>query len=188
MKTSNVPTSLFWAGEEVECIRYLGQPGKDAWRFRVTLKSGEVREENVTSRELLDMDINAVPRCPATSAPRNHLPEDDAKRAQYPMADGLIDYFPNALAEVSRVSFIGSQKHNKGEPMHWARHKSTDHRNKIARHLVDAGGVDVVMVDGKEERVRHSAYLAWRALANLQDELEREEGYPPSRASRFPKE
>lgn len=115
----------------------------------------------------------------------NSLPEDDAKRAQYPMADGLIDYFPNALAEVSRVSHIGSLKHNKGEPMHWARDKSTDHRNKIARHLVDAGGIDVVVVDGKEERVRHSAYLAWRALANLQDELEREEGYPPSRASRF---
>lgn len=113
----------------------------------------------------------------------NQLPEDSAIRNSYPMADGLIDYFPNALAEVSRVSHIGNLKHNPGEPMHWARDKSTDHRNKIARHLVDVGGFEEVEVDGKLVKVRHSAYLAWRALANLQEELEREEGYPMSRGS-----
>jgi hypothetical protein len=52
----------------------------------------------------------------------------------YPMADGCLDYFPNALAEVSRISYAGNQKHNPGEPMHWSRGKSTDHRNKIIRH------------------------------------------------------
>lgn len=106
----------------------------------------------------------------------NSLPEDADARNSYPMADGLLDYFPNALAEVSKVSFIGNQQHNPGEPMHWARGKSTDHRNKIARHLIDAGGKD-------SKGVRHSAYLAWRALANLQEELERDEGYPVSRGS-----
>jgi hypothetical protein len=108
----------------------------------------------------------------------NSLPEDAELRNSYPMADGLLDYFPNALAEVSRVSFIGNQQHNPGEPMHWARGKSTDHRNKILRHLADAGGKD-------SKGVRHSAYLAWRALANLQEELERDEGYPMSRGSRL---
>ena len=107
----------------------------------------------------------------------NSLPEDAEARNQYPMADGLLDYFPNALAEVSRVSFIGNQQHNPGQPMHWARGKSTDHRNKIIRHLIDAGGKD-------EKGVRHSAYVAWRALANLQEELERDEGLPMSRASK----
>lgn len=106
----------------------------------------------------------------------NSLPEDADIRNSYPMADGLLDYFPNALAEVSKVSFIGNQQHNPGEPMHWARGKSTDHRNKILRHLVDAGGKD-------SKGVRHSAYLAWRALANLQQELEDQEGYPVSRGS-----
>lgn len=112
-----------------------------------------------------------------TSAEEVSLPEDDELRGQYPMADGLLDYFPNALAEVSRISKRGSDKHNIGQPMHWARNKSTDHRNKIMRHLVDAGRLD-------SEGVRHSANLAWRALALLQEELEREEGYPMSRASR----
>lgn len=112
-----------------------------------------------------------------TPAPANSLPEDSDLREQFPMADGLLDYFPNALAEVSKVSKIGNEKHNPGQAMHWSRGKSTDHRNKIMRHLIDAGGKD-------SYGVRHSAYLAWRALANLQEELERDEGYPMSRASK----
>jgi hypothetical protein len=80
------------------------------------------------------------------------------------MADGLLFYFPNALAAVARVSKIGNDQHNPGEPMHWARDKSTDHANKILKHLVDAGGFDI---DG----TRHSEKVAWRALALLEDEL-----------------
>jgi hypothetical protein len=108
---------------------------------------------------------------------RSSLPEDDSTRNEYPMFDGLVAYFPNALAEVSRVSKIGNDQHNPGEPMHWARGKSTDHENKIMRHLVDVGKKDA-------RGVRHSARLAWRALALLQEELEREEGYPISRGSK----
>ena len=111
----------------------------------------------------------------------NSLPEDATQRNSYPMADGLLDYFPNALAEVSRVSYVGNQQHNPGEPMHWARGKSTDHGNKIMRHLIDAGRKD-------DKGIRHSARLAWRALAMLQEELEREEGVPMSRGSTPPSE
>lgn len=181
-----------------ETVSYMGHPLKHIcfvkrteqgeYRYTLHYTSGKIEDVDVGETQMLVFSRAqlAAPCLGKRKAPANSLPEDDAKRAQYPMADGLIDYFPNALAEVSRVSFIGSQKHNKGEPMHWARGKSTDHRNKIARHLVDAGGVDeVVMEDGTVERVRHSAYLAWRALANLQEELEREEGYRPSRASKF---
>ncbi len=107
----------------------------------------------------------------------NSLPDDAEKRNEYPMADGLLDYFPNALAEVSRLSFLATQQHHPGSPMHWDRSKSTDHRNKILRHLIDAGGVD-------DKGLRHSTMIAWRALALLQEELEREEGAPLSRASK----
>lgn len=92
------------------------------------------------------------------------LPSDAAERAKYPMADGLLDYFPNALAEVSAVSRVGNEQHNPGEPMHWAREKSTDHANKILRHLVDRGKFD-------KDGTRHTAKVAWRALAMLEDEL-----------------
>lgn len=107
---------------------------------------------------------------------RPSLPEDDTTRLSYPMFDGLLAYFPNALAEVSRVSKVGNDQHNPGETMHWNRSKSKDHANKITRHLIDVGKKD-------SRGVRHSARLAWRALALLQEELEREEGVPMSRAS-----
>lgn len=102
------------------------------------------------------------------------LPEEDSERGQFPMADGLLDYFPNALAEVSRVSKQAGDKHHPGERPHWERSKSTDHRNKIMRHLVDSGKKD-------KFGNRHSAGLAWRALALLQEELEAEMGYPTPR-------
>jgi hypothetical protein len=93
------------------------------------------------------------------------LPEDSKERKDIPLARGLLDYFPAALAEVAMVSRIGNEKHNPGEPLHHARGKSTDHADCIVRHLVDRGTLD-------ENGVRHSAYVAWRALALLQEELE----------------
>jgi hypothetical protein len=99
------------------------------------------------------------------------LPEEAEVRNSYPMADGLLYYFPNALAEVSKISKFGNDQHNPGEPLHWARGKSTDHENKILRHLIDAGKTD-------QHGNRHSAFVAWRALAMLQEELERDLGLP----------
>jgi hypothetical protein len=93
------------------------------------------------------------------------------------MAEGLLWYFPNALAEVARVSKAGNDQHNAGQPLHHARHKSTDHADCIIRHLVDAGTID-------SDGMRHTAKVAWRALAMLQEELEREEGAPLPRNAR----
>lgn len=88
------------------------------------------------------------------------------ERKTYPMARGLLDYFPDALAEVSKVSYLGNEKHNPGQPMHHARGKSADHADCIIRHLVGRGGFD--------GDIRESAAMAWRALALLQEELEAE--------------
>ena len=107
----------------------------------------------------------------------NSLPDDAAERNAIPLADGLIDYFPNALCEVAKVSAAGNRQHNGDSPMHWARGKSTDHRNKIMRHLIDSGKRD-------SKGIRHSAYLAWRALALLQEEIEQDEGAPMPRNAR----
>jgi hypothetical protein len=97
------------------------------------------------------------------------LPTDSLARKETPMATGLLDYFPLALAYVAQVSKVGNDKHNPGEPLHWSREKSNDHADCIARHLVDRGKI---APDG----VRHSGNLAWRALALLQLELEDDKG------------
>jgi Domain of unknown function (DUF5664) len=95
------------------------------------------------------------------------LPSKSGERKIFPMGTGLLDYFPDALAAVSEVSYRGNQKHNPGEPLHWARGKSMDHADCIIRHFVERGSRD-------EEGNRHSAQLAWRALALLQEEIEAE--------------
>jgi hypothetical protein len=99
--------------------------------------------------------------------PQRYLPDESAARKRVPMATGLLDYFPDALAAVAEVSFLGNEKHNPGQPLHHARGKSMDHADCIMRHLTERGGRDGA-------GVRHSAQLAWRALALLQDELERD--------------
>ena len=106
------------------------------------------------------------------------LPTNSTARKRLPMCSGLLDYFPAALAEVSKVSHGANEQHNPGQPMHWARGKSTDHGDCIIRHLAERGEQDT---DG----LRHSAKLAWRALALLQEELEAA-GAKPGRASRWP--
>lgn len=112
------------------------------------------------------------------------LPTDSAARKRYPMASGLLDYFPDALAEVSYVSWVGNQKHNPGEPLHHARGKSMDHADCCMRHLQERGGFDVVVIDGAEHRIRHTAALAWRAMALLQEELEQDLGLPLPRGAK----
>lgn len=90
---------------------------------------------------------------------------DKQARKETPMARGLLDYFPDALAEVAHVSFVANEQHNPGEEMHWAKEKSTDHADCIVRHLTERGTLD-------EDGLRHSAKVAWRALALLQVELD----------------
>jgi hypothetical protein len=106
------------------------------------------------------------------------LPTDSAVRKNIPLATGALDYFPAALAYVSMISKVCNAKHNPGEPLHHARGKSMDHADCIARHLVDRGTLD------PDDNMRHSGKLAWRALALLQEELEREEGAPLARGAR----
>lgn len=108
------------------------------------------------------------------------LPTGSAERKAVPLARGVLDYFPAALAAVAKLSQAGNDKHNPGEELHHARGKSTDHADCILRHLVDRGIVD------PEDGIRHSVKVAWRALALLQEELEREEGAPLPRGARAP--
>lgn len=113
-----------------------------------------------------------------TDQPTPQLPTDRAARKRIPMTTGLLDYFPAALAEVSHVSWHGNEQHNPGQPLHHARGKSTDHADCIMRHLAERGGFD--------GPIRHSAALAWRALALLQEELEAERGLSLPRGATAP--
>ncbi len=121
------------------------------------------------------------------------------------MADGLLAYFPAALAGVARVSKQGNDKHNPGEPLHHARGKSRDHANCIVRHLVDvqdlvswlsrhslesatvAGWPEAYAVQAPRNKyalLEEVSYLAWRALALSQELHEKYGGAPMAPGAR----
>lgn len=95
------------------------------------------------------------------------LPSDPKARKRIPLATGLLDYFPDALADVAGLSLVANEQHNPGEPLHWSRHKSNDHDDCLMRHFMERGTVD-------SDGIRHRAKVAWRALAALQLEIEAE--------------
>lgn len=101
---------------------------------------------------------NAPTRCTT-------LPTDSEARKAYPVASGLLEYFPDACIAIANLSYVANEQHNPGKPMHWDRAKSTNEADTLMRHFLQRGSLDT---DGK----RHSAKLAWRALALLQKEIE----------------
>jgi hypothetical protein len=70
---------------------------------------------------------------------------------------------------VSWISRVGNDKHNKGEPLHWAKEKSSDEPDAEVRHMLDF--VRGLPPDPGLEPLGdlgHLASKAWRALAHLQ--------------------
>ena len=93
---------------------------------------------------------------------------DAAKRKATPVYSGFLAYFPDAIAEVARLSMDGNEQHNPGSPLHWDRSKSGDELDSLARHLLD---------NAKAESIVHLAAVAWRAMAQLQKAIEWEREY-----------
>lgn len=93
------------------------------------------------------------------------MTDDKQERKKRPIASGVVDYFPDALAEVALVSWTGNEQHHPGTPLHWDREKSTDEADALMRHFVQRTEVD-------SDGMLHAAKVAWRALAYLQKLLE----------------
>lgn len=98
------------------------------------------------------------------------MENDAVTRKATPVFSGLLTYFPDAIALVARVSAVGNEQHNPGSALHWDRSKSRDEYDACARHLLDRAAGIVLDADGQP----HMAKVAWRALAALQKEVEKE--------------
>ncbi len=97
------------------------------------------------------------------------LPADAKARKGVPIYSGFIKYFPRAIVAVARLSQVGNDQHNPGQPLHWDRSKSGDELDALMRHLLEADGVDA---DGTP----HIVKVAWRACAAAEKYLEKQEG------------
>lgn len=109
------------------------------------------------------------------------MPETSLERKHVPLATGFLDYFPDASIEVCQVSYWGNEKHNPGEPLHWARGKGGNNADEAIRHFMQRGRMDES--DPPHMRVRHMAKCVWRMMAILQLEIEAERkaaGVPPT--------
>lgn len=99
------------------------------------------------------------------------LPTDDKQRKALPLWTFFMEYFPDVFLAVANVSIVGNRQHNPGEPLHWAREKSTDQMNTAFRHLFDYGRGVIRDTDGQY----HLAKAIWRLSAELQLLIEKEE-------------
>ena len=100
------------------------------------------------------------------------LPTDDKARKALPIFRGPLMYFPDALLALAAVCKAGNDQHNPGEPLHWAREKSTEQMDTALRHMIDHGTGTTVDTDG----MYHLAKAAWRLLAELQLTIEEAQG------------
>ena len=83
------------------------------------------------------------------------LPTDSNERKKYPIYSGFLAYFPNAVAQVAHLSYLGNLQHHPDKPLHWDMDKSTDELDALMRHMIDEDWV----------------HVAWRSMANLERKL-----------------
>lgn len=109
-------------------------------------------------------------------------------RKAIPIFEGVLMYFPKALAAIAEVSEAGNKQHNPGQPLHWARGKSMDQYNTAIRHMMDhrmgggrrpTGELEFtnngwIIQQRDTDGVRHLAKAAWRILAALELAIEAE--------------
>ena len=97
------------------------------------------------------------------------LPTDAKARKALPVYTYITEYFPDALIAEVEVAVAGNEQHNPGEPLHWAREKSTDQLDCAQRHMLDhkKSHRDT---DGQY----HLAKAIWRLKAELQLVIEAE--------------
>jgi hypothetical protein len=165
---------------EVKCLRdpgYVYVPGQGGCGPCPFLEVQNVDACSAMLREAREQEknqawIRAVQGSPSLHPATGNLvpgvthPLTPVSRKATPLATGCLDYFPAALSAVAQLSRAGNDKHNPGEPMHWARGKSMDHADCILRHMAERGTIDL------EDGISHTVKVAWRALALLQEELE----------------
>jgi len=89
----------------------------------------------------------------------------------FPMFEGLLKYFPNALRQVSNLSLVANNQHNPGKPLHWDKSKSTDEKDALLRHLTEIAKGNDFDDDGQ----LHAVKVAWRGLSNLERYLTNDE-------------
>lgn len=100
--------------------------------------------------------------------PISGIPYTDAERKEWQLDTFMFEYFPDAWLAVVQVAIAGNKQHNPGQPLHWARGKSTDQFNTAFRHYWERRRGVHKDTDGQP----HLAKAIWRLMARLQLDIE----------------
>ena len=166
MDWDECPDDLSCAGALEDGLLWADKPGKGYKYWEDIYNQLNGGTYHFTEQESLEAEAY---RKAIKTLPEGYelLANDAAARKEIPIQSGALDYFPDAISAIAHCSWVGNQQHNKGQPLHWAREKSNDHLDCAQRHLKQRGTVDT---DG----VLHTTKAAWRILAYLQLEIEKE--------------
>ncbi|MEE8385631.1 MAG: dATP/dGTP diphosphohydrolase domain-containing protein [Dehalococcoidia bacterium] len=141
----------------------------------------QLRQANDAARHtrILEVMSDKIVRDKLSCKRTTTLPHGSAERKAVPLCEGVLRYFPAALAAAATVSKVGNDKHNgEGTPLTHTRGKSMDHADCIMRHLMDLPE-DFGKGRGYDEQgMPQVGYLVWRALALAQEWLEENEQAP----------
>lgn len=95
--------------------------------------------------------------------------DEHARRKAQPIWSGFVCYFPDAMGKVAELSLVANEQHHPGTPLHWDKSKSKDHMDCLMRHGID----DLKGRKVDNDKVWHKTKVAWRAMAELQEECDR---------------
>lgn len=170
MSTKNVHTSptLYSQTEELSKLKVnspqVNEPNSSTYG-PVTLASISAlsSEQTINSPKVIPIDVTptGVKRTDSTTPLKPCLPVSGRPTH----LSSVIYYWPNALAALAELNVQGNMQHyGNADNVQWVHKVSNKHIDKLLNHLIDHGTLDT---DG----IRHSTKVAWRALANLEDEL-----------------
>lgn len=98
------------------------------------------------------------------------------ERKAEPIHSAIMTYHPDAMAAHARLSKAGNDKHNPGQPLHWAREKSGDHLDCAARHMLTPDAIDP---ETGETELTAAFWRLGCALQLQQERLLKEKGIMP---------
>jgi hypothetical protein len=134
---------------------------REGWEFWDAVCEGEM--PTIPEASLKEINWQVLSQKDPSTCYKKALPTDSQERKQFPVYSGCIAYFPNALAQVAHLSYLGNLKHHPDKPLHWDQDKSTDEKDCEMRHMIDA-----LQAATHEEMVTELASKAWRSLADLE--------------------
>ena len=153
-------------GSESDCVAYaVGKGLKHNVDIFINGKPANLEEELEKRSKTIAQNGNE-----GTHYDNNTQQDKVLARKNTPIYSGVVAYFPLALKEIAKASFVGQEQHNPDKPLAWDRSKSGDELDAMLRHLVDHASGEEFDDCG----TRHIVKCGWRILAYIQKTLEGE--------------